>query len=96
MFSRRWLFMTNTLSSGGLLALGDGIQQSIERRRGQAIKHDWARTGNYITIYRKNCSISLIIIITITYTYYIYNVRMIIYSLERSYMYVTRMTIPGV
>lgn len=46
MFSKRWLLLTNTVTSGGLLALGDGLQQTIERKRGIAVKHDWKRTGS--------------------------------------------------
>ena len=45
LFSKKWLLLTNTVTSGGLLALGDGLQQAIERKRGIAVKHDWTRSG---------------------------------------------------
>lgn len=47
LFSGRMLLLTNTVSSGGLLAVGDGIQQYVERRRKLRINHDWSRTGMY-------------------------------------------------
>jgi hypothetical protein len=46
LFSKKWLLLTNTVTSGGLLALGDGLQQAIERKRGIAVKHDWTRSGS--------------------------------------------------
>jgi len=48
LFSKKWLLLTNTVSSGGLLAFGDGLQQAIERRKGIAVKHDWPRTGKIV------------------------------------------------
>lgn len=45
LFSKKWLLVTNTVTSGGLLALGDGLQQAMEKKRGIAFKHDWTRTG---------------------------------------------------
>lgn len=48
----RYLWMTNTISCGGLLAVGDGIQQQIEHARGVSVTHgyDWARTGRLFLV----------------------------------------------
>lgn len=41
----RYLLLTNTVSCGGLLGVGDVATQSLERWAGKKEKHDWARTG---------------------------------------------------
>lgn len=48
----RYLWVTNTLSCGGLLALGDGIQQRIEHIRGisSTPDYDWRRTGRLFLV----------------------------------------------
>ncbi|XP_065342999.1 mpv17-like protein 2 isoform X1 [Cloeon dipterum] len=50
LFSKKWLFLTNTITSGGLLAIGDGLQQSIERKSAISNKYDWARTGRMFLV----------------------------------------------
>ncbi|KAK8727263.1 hypothetical protein OTU49_009790 [Cherax quadricarinatus] len=48
----RYLWVTNTVSSGGLLAIGDGIQQQIEHVQGISITpgYDWGRTGRLFLV----------------------------------------------
>ncbi|XP_071523222.1 mpv17-like protein 2 isoform X2 [Panulirus ornatus] len=48
----RYLWVTNTLSCGGLLAIGDGIQQQIDHMRGISTTpgHDWGRTGRLFLV----------------------------------------------
>ncbi|XP_059472461.1 mpv17-like protein 2 isoform X2 [Neocloeon triangulifer] len=50
LFSKRWLLFTNTVTSGGLLAFGDGLQQTIEKKRGLSVKYDWSRTGRMFIV----------------------------------------------
>ncbi|XP_018560264.1 mpv17-like protein 2 [Lates calcarifer] len=45
LFQGRYLLLTNTLSGGGMLALGDLLQQSRETRREPDKVRDWTRTG---------------------------------------------------
>lgn len=49
-FSKKYLFITNILAGSALLGLGDGIEQTIERKRRIRNKHDWKRTCNMITM----------------------------------------------
>ncbi|XP_030290452.1 mpv17-like protein 2 [Sparus aurata] len=44
-FQGRYLLLTNTLSGGGMLALGDILQQSRETRKEPGRVRDWKRTG---------------------------------------------------
>ncbi|KAG0692743.1 Mpv17-like protein 2 [Chionoecetes opilio] len=48
----RYLWVTNTVSCGGMLALGDGIQQQVERLRGVSAKqsYDRERTGRLFLV----------------------------------------------
>ncbi|KAL7640809.1 UNVERIFIED_CONTAM: hypothetical protein RMT77_009094 [Armadillidium vulgare] len=48
----RHLFFTNTISSGGLLGLGDMLQQGIELKRDVHAtgKFDWRRTGRLFLV----------------------------------------------
>ncbi|XP_069971271.1 mpv17-like protein 2 isoform X2 [Penaeus vannamei] len=48
----RYLWVTNTVSCGVLLGVGDGIQQHIERARGVSTseRYDWARTGRLFLV----------------------------------------------
>ncbi|XP_042882459.1 mpv17-like protein 2 [Penaeus japonicus] len=48
----RYLWVTNTVSCGVLLGVGDGIQQQVERARGVSTseRYDWARTGRLFLV----------------------------------------------
>ncbi|XP_023722950.1 mpv17-like protein 2 isoform X2 [Cryptotermes secundus] len=54
MFNRifgKYLFLTNTISSGVLMSAGDLIQQEIEKRRTPKSKpFDWERTGRMFIV----------------------------------------------
>lgn len=45
LFQGRYLLLTNTLSGGGMLALGDMLQQSREISKEPDRVRDWRRTG---------------------------------------------------
>lgn len=45
LFEGQYLLLTNTMSGGGLLALGDFLQQSWEIRKDPDRVQDWRRTG---------------------------------------------------
>ncbi|XP_061831931.2 mpv17-like protein 2 [Nerophis lumbriciformis] len=50
LFQGRYLLLTNTLSGGGMLALGDFLQQSRERYKNPAKVRDWNRTGRMFAV----------------------------------------------
>ncbi|XP_038571432.1 mpv17-like protein 2 [Micropterus salmoides] len=45
LFQGRYLLLTNTLSGGVMLALGDSLQQSWENHKDPGRVRDWRRTG---------------------------------------------------
>ncbi|XP_069377866.1 mpv17-like protein 2 [Paralichthys olivaceus] len=49
-FQGRYLLLTNTLSGGTMLALGDCLQQSREIRRKPDTVRDWRRTGSMFVV----------------------------------------------
>ncbi|XP_041647322.1 mpv17-like protein 2 [Cheilinus undulatus] len=53
MFKSRYLLITNTLSGGGLLALGDCVQQNWENHKEPGRSYDWMRTGR---MFASGCS----------------------------------------
>lgn len=48
----RYLWVTNTVSCGGMLAIGDCIQQQLEHVRGVGTdpNYDWKRTGRLFLV----------------------------------------------
>ncbi|XP_041791243.1 mpv17-like protein 2 [Chelmon rostratus] len=57
-FQDRYLLLTNTMSGGGLLGLGDFLQQSREIRKEPDRVRDWRRTGCMALV---GCSMSLLL-----------------------------------
>ncbi|KAM9848490.1 mpv17-like protein 2 [Aulostomus maculatus] len=50
LFQGRYLLLTNTLSGGGMLALGDFLQQSRENHNDPGRIRDWNRTGRMFVV----------------------------------------------
>ncbi|KAI3368643.1 hypothetical protein L3Q82_025648, partial [Scortum barcoo] len=50
LFQGRYLLLTNTLSGGCMLGLGDVLQQSWEIRRKPGRQRDWRRTGHMFVV----------------------------------------------
>lgn len=50
LFSGKYLIVTNIVSSGGMLALGDCIQQSREKQRTPEKSWEWQRTGRMAAV----------------------------------------------
>ncbi|XP_070765470.1 mpv17-like protein 2 [Enoplosus armatus] len=50
LFQGRYLLLTNTLSGGVMLALGDSLQQSWETRKEPDRVRDWRRTGRMFVV----------------------------------------------
>ncbi|CAB1420329.1 unnamed protein product [Pleuronectes platessa] len=50
LFQGRYLLLTNTLSGGIMLSLGDSLQQSREIRKEPKTVRDWKRTGSMFVV----------------------------------------------
>uniref|UniRef100_A0A3Q3WCH1 Mpv17-like protein 2 n=1 Tax=Mola mola TaxID=94237 RepID=A0A3Q3WCH1_MOLML len=49
-FQGQYLLLTNTLSAGGMLALGDSLQQSWEIHKEPSRVRNWRRTGSMFVV----------------------------------------------
>lgn len=50
-FVKKNLLLTNSITSGAFMALGDFVEQEVEIRRGVTSAYDWTRTGMVIHMY---------------------------------------------
>ncbi|XP_033820977.1 mpv17-like protein 2 [Periophthalmus magnuspinnatus] len=50
LFQGRYLLLTNTVSSGGMLGLGDVLQQAWEKHKDPGHQRDWRRTGRMVAV----------------------------------------------
>lgn len=50
-FVKKNLLLTNSITSGAFMALGDFVEQEVEIRRGVPSAYDWTRTGMVIHLY---------------------------------------------
>lgn len=49
----KYLLLTNTISSGFLMSLGDVVSQEIEYRKNLVVRrYDWKRIGKYFYFFR--------------------------------------------
>ncbi|KAK7888685.1 hypothetical protein WMY93_024245 [Mugilogobius chulae] len=50
LFQSRYMLLTNTVSSGGMLGLGDVLQQSWDKHKDPRRERDWTRTGRMFVV----------------------------------------------
>lgn len=50
-FVKKNLLLTNSITSGAFMAVGDFVEQEVEIRRGVTSAYDWTRTGMVIHMY---------------------------------------------